>query len=420
MIRPRLSIDLRVVVFLLMLSPSAWAQTPNSQGASQTPHAAASKAQGADVLWYGKAPPGWGGLVTDMKLLAPGIGWAERGGRFYWTTENGAKWTDITPPSNSDKDERISDFCFLDGHRGWALFSRFNKNESDEFEYEEPKLDLASTTDAGATWTRTHLTLPPPANYGNRDLMPLGGWGGRIAFLDPLHGWMDITLSVTHGPFFSLLLVTSDGGRTWSRAANTPVLAADKMLLVTVSDGWMIGTSPFSDKEVFVTHDGTKSWHQVLVASPKTVLPATMARYYQLPTFEDNKCGYLSVYYSGGIGVNPAAVLFATDDGGRTWKPDRMVTQKYDSPLNSLGAVIDSAWVWATMQDTGLKLTTVNKGQRIEISGGAGAVGELSFVSPTQVWVVVGGSLMSTTDGGTTWTTITPGPQPRVIQPAGN
>ena len=29
-------------------------------------------------------------------------------------------------------------------------------------------------------------------------------------------------------------------------------------------------------------------------------------------------------------------------------------------------------------------------------------------------------SLMSTTDGGATWKTLTPGPQPHVIQPHGN
>jgi hypothetical protein len=38
-----------------------------------------------------------GGAVTDMKLIAPNIGWAERGGRLYWTKDNGVNWKDITP-----------------------------------------------------------------------------------------------------------------------------------------------------------------------------------------------------------------------------------------------------------------------------------------------------------------------------------
>jgi photosystem II stability/assembly factor-like uncharacterized protein len=356
----------------------------------------------------------------SMKLIAPNVGWVQWGGRFYWTTDNGAHWKDITPTGGNDLEERISDFYFLDSKRGWALFSRFDKDQSDEFKYEEPKFDLASTTDAGATWTRTKLALPRPADYGNRDHQPLSGWGGTIAFLDPLHGWMDITLSIGHGPFFSFLLVTSDGGRTWSRASNAPVLSADDMLLVTPSDGWMIGTSPFSDKELYVTHDGTKSWQRVLMDKPREVLPATLARYYQLPTFEDNERGLLLVYYSGGVGVKPTTVLFATSDGGRNWKPDRMVKGEYNIDGYGSPTVVDSAWVWVGMRDLEPKLITVRAGERIDISADAStdilhhsAVGQLSFATPTQGWVILGNrELLSTTDGGATWTTITPGTQP--------
>ena len=378
------------------------------------------------MLWYGKAPPGWGGVVTQIKLLAPGVGWAERGGRFYWTSDNGSNWKDITPPGSSDLVEKISDFYFLDSQRGWALFSRFNKDESDEDKYEEPKFDLAFTTDAGATWTRTHLDLPPPAAYGNPDRMVVSGWGGTIAFLDPLHGWMSITLGGgSMNSFFSFLLVTSDAGRSWRLAPSFPALAGAAMLLVTPSDGWMIGTSLFSDKELFVTHDGANSWQQVLVDTPKEVLPATMARYYQLPTFEDNKHGLLEVSYSGGVGVKPAAVLFATRDGGRTWKLDRMVTVEYGSGGFGTPTVVSAAWVWVRGRDIGPKLTTVRTGERIDVSADTGAsrprysaIGQLSFVTPAEGWAIVGdGELISTTDGGATWTTLLPGPQPHVIQP---
>jgi photosystem II stability/assembly factor-like uncharacterized protein len=45
----------------------------------------------------------------------------------------------------------------------------------------------------------------------------------------------------------------------------------------------------------------------------------------------------------------------------------------------------------------------------------------MSFATPADGWVIVGdGELMSTTDGGTIWTTLLPGPQPHVIQPHGN
>jgi photosystem II stability/assembly factor-like uncharacterized protein len=364
-----------------------------------------------------------------MKLIAPGVGWALRG-RYFWTTDNGANWKDITPPSSSDFKELISDFYFLDSQRGWALFSRFNKDESDESKYEEPKFDLASTTDAGATWTRIHLTLPPPADYGNSDRSLIARWGGAIAFLDPLHGWLNINLAQdTTNTFFSFLLVTSDGGQTWNRVSNAPLLDVSDMLLVTSNDGWMIGTSVFSDKEIFVTHDGTKSWHQVLVDTPKKVLPAKLARYYQLPTFEDSKHGLLLVYYSGGVGVKPATVLFATVDGGRTWRPDRMVTNQEDGASKyETSTVVHSAWIFAAVLDHRPILTSVGSGEKIDASADAAkgvshfkVARQLSFATPTQGWVIDGnGDLLSTTDGGATWTTLTPGPKPHVIQPHGS
>jgi hypothetical protein len=417
-----------LVVAWLLLPQGVRAQ--HSPADSATPAAAASKAQGADVLWLGNAPPGWGAAVTNMKLIAPNVGWAERGGRFYWTSDNGASWKDITPPSSSDLDEHISYFYFLDRQKGWALFSRFNKNESDEFKYEEPKLDLASTTDSGATWTRTHLTLPPPADYGDADLMPLAGWGGTIAFLDPLHGWMDITLSQTHGAFFSFLLVTADGGRTWNRAPNAPPLAADDMLLVTSNDGWMIGTSAFSDKELFVTHDGTKSWKQVLVETPKEVSPARLAHYTQLPTFEDDMHGDLAIYYSGSVDEKSATVLFTTADGGRNWKPAGMVTNQEDTfSKYSISTVVGSAWVFAAMSDGQPVITRLNRGERVDETSTEGAaadtryesVRQLSFATPIHGWIVSNdGDLLSTSDGGATSITLTPGPQPHVIQPHGS
>ena len=150
MIRPRLSFDLRVLVLILLLSPSASAQTQNSPAASQTPHAAASKAQGADVLWYGHAPPGWGGVVTDMKLLAPGTGWAKRAGRLYWTTDNGANWRDITPPRTGAADS----IFFLDSSAGWAANGNCDPCST------ELQINLNSTTDGGATWSRVTGSMP--------------------------------------------------------------------------------------------------------------------------------------------------------------------------------------------------------------------------------------------------------------------
>jgi len=392
----RMTRSVLVVALLLLFFPHAWAQSPGV------------------TLWPGLK-------VRSMKLLAPGVGWAlANDRRLYWTRDNGANWADITPPSSPGFDELMSHVFFLDSQKGWALFSRFDQDETDELKYEEPKFDLASTTDAGATWTRMHLALPAPKDYGNPDKMPFQSWGGTVAFLDPLHGWMNITLTrQTMNTFSTFLLVTSDGGQTWSRAPNAPDLANVEMLLVTPSDGWMLGTSD-SGQELFVTHDGTKSWNEVSVDIPKEVLPATSAVYCGLPTFEDSKQGFLQVSYSGGVGGKWATVLFATDDGGRTWKLDRMVTQEYHSQRYGRPTVVDSAWVFVAVLDHHPALRMVGAGEKIDASatGAAGVshysmAGQLSFATPTQGWVIVSNNrLYSTEDGGVKWTDVTPGPKP--------
>jgi photosystem II stability/assembly factor-like uncharacterized protein len=303
---------------------------------------AQAQSQG-EVLWYGKAPAGWGGVVTKIKLLAPGIGRAERGGRFYRTTDNGANWTDITPPSTPDSDERISDVFFLDTHSGWALFSRYDKDQ--------PQFDLASTTDAGATWSRKQLTpLPAPADYGNPDQSTLGGWGGTVAFADSLHGWINISLGgETMNTWWSFLLVTSDGGRSWKQARHAPSLADADLLLVTANEGWLFGLSEDSPFKVLsVTRDGANSWQTVTLEAPKEIASANCS-VMDLPTFEDARHGFLHVNCLTGEPPESklAMVLFATEDGGRTWRKNRMITNLDDDAREQYGLsiVVGSDWI---------------------------------------------------------------------------
>jgi hypothetical protein len=115
--------------------------------------------------------------VTAIKMLAPGTGWALKGGSLYWTSSNGASWTNITPPAPA-MFESMSSVYFLDSRVGWVLFAGGG---------EEATFHLASTTDAGASWSVTPVTLPPPGQSAS----PLLG-GGRIAFADAIHGWIDI------------------------------------------------------------------------------------------------------------------------------------------------------------------------------------------------------------------------------------
>jgi len=100
-------------------------------GAPSASPSPAGLSKGADVrAQKSGADEDLGGGVGSMKQIAPGIGWAECGVSsdsldgfdkdYYWTTDNGAHWKNITPHAAGKR--KIADFFFLDPYRGWAIF----------------------------------------------------------------------------------------------------------------------------------------------------------------------------------------------------------------------------------------------------------------------------------------------------------
>jgi photosystem II stability/assembly factor-like uncharacterized protein len=460
-----MKVTYKLLVALLMVGFSSGVRAQISPESSVTPHATASKSQGAIVLWHGKAPPGWGGVVTEMKLLAPGVGWAERAGQYYWTSDNGANWRDITPPGAGEK----TGLFFLDTQHGWAVI-----NHPDELESGKLRFDMACTADAGTTWSKMSFSLP--AKTFKTDLAPLseedfksgslGGGAGAPAFADLLNGWLAVQFGYGPNTWWTFLLVTSDGGRTWRRAMSAPELQGADMLPMTATEGWLAGSSeggPYPD--LYVTRDGTMSWQKISLPIPKKIArtdfgPATCSLM-DLPKFENSKHGFLeascSTYADGNTHINYA--LFATNDGGRTWKLDRVVANanEYQAHLYGCSAVAGSEWIFVASPGPDLPpfaprhnvlitddviVTKVGAGATIDARLDAadlraalpapltdsrpdlrfyGDIRQCSFATPSDGWVIVGeGDLKSTTDGGKTWKEIVPGPKPHVIQPYGN
>ncbi len=361
-----------------------------------------------------------------MKLLAPNVGWAF-GGRLLWTSNGGTEWEDVTPADA--KDGLISAVFFLDTNQGWVMLAHGEPDIPGGLQF-----DLASTDNAGATWSVEPLRMP---DWLAGSLFNGGGW---LAFADPNHGWLALGTGLTAASQGGAVLVTSDGGKSWEYT-DTPDSVAGPMVMVTPQFGWLVGGGAGND-ELLVTRDGAKTWQTVELESPVKTdlmrkydrnaeqfeqsfyqkLPPAAAKFagkepqhrfydaYSLPTFEDTKHGYVCVTYPGVV------VLFATEDGGVSWKPDRVLTGLHEHQMGAVvvSAVADSTWITGRVPRHGgvPQLTKLGPGASVtdttmpapEESG----VSQMSFATASRGWVVAGGKLMATNDGGATWTDITP------------
>jgi hypothetical protein len=336
--------------------------------------------------------------TARFKLLTPTTGWAATDQMLLWTTDGGARWKDITPsnPHHSQRDRQHDDLAsifFLNANTGWALFAYQSGPESDDWAF-----DVSSTVDAGESWSTTHVTA------ANIDQEALSG-NGNIAFADSLHGWVNLALKSSAAFWSGDVLSTSDGGRTWKVLGNGPG-SSGPILLLPHGNGWLIGQD---DTELYATHDGGSSFQEVSLPAPQEIAPAGRPAY-DLPIFEDNLHGHVAVTYSGNS--QAAAVLFATEDGGLTWKADGIFTNFDTGSVGQMvtSTVADSTWIIpVTLRRSQPLLIQIPHGGRVVANGTTGKLGNstISFFSPTRGWVWSMG-LLSTTDGGATWTTITP------------
>jgi len=159
----------------------------------------------------------------------------------------------------------------------------------------------------------------------------------------------------------SSLLVSSDGGATWSDATPSGVNLTDSSFCaLDGSDAWMAAVTATDEYGgparvgVWQTSDGGTTWNRTAtVPDPSEAYPGAIQ-------FVDAEHGWLMM---GLAGMAHDALLFGTDDGGATWS---------------------------------------------QLAGTYS--GDLDFVSATQGWLAFPGGgaggqgVYATTDGGRTWT----------------
>ena len=230
------------------------------------------------------------------------------------------------------------------------------------------------TTDGGRTWEARESGTKTPLF--------------RVDFADAQHG-----CAVGKS---ALILATQDGGRTW-RPQKSPIPSEKHLFYVRAIDtrtAWAVGDWG----AIAVTHDGGTTWEDRSLGDDVVLYGVS---------FPDTEHGFIA----GEFGT-----LLATADGGQTWEKRDVGT---DQTLFGVGFSTPRTG-WAVGID-GLIVHTTDGGASWSIQRGrarAEALEDLGFMETLknpglydvqvvgQYGVVVGdtGVLLTTADGGETWT----------------
>jgi photosystem II stability/assembly factor-like uncharacterized protein len=348
--------------------------------------------------------------IAQLQMVTPTIGWALQGQSVLHTEDGAAHWHDVTPAAALANGNQVTAAYFLDAGHAWiAAVPAPGPNR-------QPwRATFFSTADDGKTWTRA----------GAID----AGYGGTIAqldFVDSLHGWLRVDLGVAAGSSGLAIYQTVDGGSHWILASKTNGAAGgttpgsvplaclkDHVTFVSPIRGWVTGNCYGGGLVFYRSDDGGHTWQAQSLPAPWGK-PLTTIRQCQCgtgaPQFTSLADGTLTVsaYQNNG----PVSFLYVTHDGGTTWSARPL-------PAPSVAAVdfVSGGTGW-TVTVSGSVYETADGGAHWQPRGDLfrqtpGPPVEIvvvDFVDQSRGWAVtrvgIHSSLLRTTDGGRTWSTL--------------
>lgn len=356
------------------------------------------------------------GVAGLPVFLSPTTGWLPRDagaapqpGGIQVTHDSGRTWTWV----GAEQGWSITALSAVSAKDGWAIGRRAG-SPSATF--------LMQTSNGGATWSESALTLRPTGaidflsasvGYGARSASDPGAvlrstdggatWSVRallpgtveaISFADAQHGW---AVDQPWPPSQQLLdvMATSDGGATWrevAQMAQSSLPVPDALRFFDAQHGTlMIGAHP--DWLVLTSADGGRTWTPVghRAVTPGTTAVVTMPASGDLLLLEST----------------PA--LLRSEDGGVSWASLPELPAGLGRGIGLGAAGTKYVWVFLQSGARTVLLRSANSGvswSRTTLPGAMplGAPLSVSAISGSAAWVLSGSGLFATRDGGQTWT----------------
>lgn len=370
------------------------------------------------------------GPFGPVSMMTATDGWADPNwnGHPRRTTDGGAHWADVSPPSAFAGGASSS--YFLDASHAWVVDASWT-----------PRIRFIAhrTADGGRTWQQGAQVTVDVVSPAALDENALGG--PSLNFLDPEHGWLlfDWILqakSPQSEPHFNALYRTSDGGLHWTLVSTNswsfigaPWTSGcpwgSPVTFTSLTTGYMNrpdrtyepgrtqDCSTPNQLSLHVTHDGGRTWQ--FQALQLIGLSASCPDFgggcvLDAPDFVDPLHGFLLLPTT-----EPGSKLLATSDGGTTWSLRSMPGGSLDaSSIAWLNA--SDGWAWTPTAATVPLYRTRDGGAtwtRIETNlvgqTRDGWIGALYFVDQRigfayRATEARGVSvLLKTIDGGVTW-----------------
>jgi hypothetical protein len=361
-----------LLISLLLLAGALWAQTGSEANTS----------------------------LQDMKLVSAGSGWALAGNRLYWTSDSGQSWNDITP---GDGQRPVSKVFFSDTKTGWAVLPGNDGAQS--------SITVASTRNGGVTWQNTQVALDAIAQ--GRQI----GGVASVYFTGPEQGWIILHLGSSSNFSIGAALHTSDGGLTWTALPSPP--AAGNIVFITPMDGWLLGGP--SQNQLWFTRDGGQSWQPAAISAPSGCTERLSVR--GLPSFTGTTNGRMTAVTEAPAGN--CVIDYVTEDSGQSWQPFAVsrTSAALHAAIANTGAT--ARHVYATGSTVFIDQNGVRTQGTIPIGlPPNGNITHAEFLDASTGWLRYSfgacqqsktacsqqNELLTTADGGNTFTAITPHP----------
>lgn len=353
--------------------------------------------------------PGASPVPVPAKMVSRTTGWAAGAMR---TTDGGAHWANVKPPSVPNRSSGYSEF-FLDATHAWVAQAAGSSSACSDH------IATFRTADGGQTWQQAPAIPVAIADPSERIWMGGGRW---LDFVDADNGWLLVGTGTFDGPrSVGPLYRTSDGGLHWTMVSRKPewptnpgCQAGPGISFSSRTTGWLplrqCANGELDTALTFlVTRDGGQTWAPQVFARCS---PCYFGLYTgPLPDFIDGTHGFLLI---SGIQGHLSA-LVATSDGGETWS-SRMLPfdGATEGILNATFIDPSQGWVLLASNTTGRVRIEVTSdggnswkdvGATLPTSYQAG-YGRLDFVDAMNGFFGTIADLYATADGGRTWTVV--------------